>query len=152
MLLVEDCSRFSTEPCEWWKVGMRPGYLIFMHWLPMFINICSSTGFPWAYNGDAVKAEMIATGWMEFFYLDGARWARSDVAAIDTQWQTTFTLSVPQNMYHGRAHIGLPGKADNFKPLVLSTLIYIFVFKIHYSISYYTPYLWFPIDKHYHKN
>ena len=40
------------------------------------------------------------------------------------------------------------------KPTILNyqfCLIYIFVFTIYYSISYYTPYHWFPIDKHYHK-
>ena len=26
-----DCSRFSTKPCEWWEMGMRLGYSIFMN-------------------------------------------------------------------------------------------------------------------------
>ena len=44
----------------------------------------------------------------------------SDVAAIHTEWQSTFAPSVPQYMYHGHAYIGLPEKADHLKPLVLS--------------------------------
>ena len=36
-------------------------------------------------------------------------------------------------------------KANNLKPLVLSYMHFcIFVFNIYYSISYYTPQLWFP--------
>ena len=60
------CSRFSTEPCEWWEVGMRSSYSIVMHSLPMLINICSSTCFQWDYSVVAVKAAITVSGWMEF--------------------------------------------------------------------------------------
>ena len=55
-------------------------------------------------------------------------WEGSDVAANKTQWQMILALSVPQNVYNGHAHMGLPGKADNFKQecssLIQVTLVY----------------------------
>ena len=46
--------------------------------------------------------------------------------------------------------MGLPEKNRPFK--TISFILYaLFVFNTHYSISYYTPYHWFPIDKRDHK-
>ena len=44
----------------------------------------------------------------------GLIWASSDIAAIHTQWQTTFAPSATQDVYHDCTHMGLPEKADLF--------------------------------------
>ena len=60
------CSRFSTSPVSGRKLGMRSGYSIFMHWLPMLINICISTCFHRNYCVFAVKAEITVSSWVDF--------------------------------------------------------------------------------------